>query len=89
MYKEMEQSLQQMTELLLGKMEELQRAQAAQIAANQEEMKADINAQAKAHQDEVDAEAKACQDKADAEAKAHQDKRMPRHIPTRNNSKQT
>jgi hypothetical protein len=44
-----------MMELLLGKMEEFQRAQAAQIAANQEEMKAgqeemkaDINTQAKA-----------------------------------------
>jgi hypothetical protein len=54
----MEQGLREMTELLLGKLEELQRAKAAQIAqiaadqeemkAEQEEMEADINTEAKA-----------------------------------------
>jgi hypothetical protein len=45
---EMEQGLRQITELLLNKMEELQRAQAGQIAGNQEEMSTDINAEVKA-----------------------------------------
>jgi hypothetical protein len=45
---EMEHVLRQMAEFSLDKMEEFQTAEAAQIAANQEEMEADINAEATA-----------------------------------------